>query len=210
MYETDRLSVCTIKSRRRFLLAPAHLDCPGKGGIKRLCECVCMYVVMRCNAINTHIYILPSEHNIRGIHGHTEYCKPSSMPKKLISKLVQWWSWQKLTDLTGTETWSLPVMYQVLYTLHVLYQMSHRIKLKRNLDRVVSQATHDLLLIVLQTVDALACLAATLDALHLALPRPPVVFYLLHCHNHQLHQPTSFYSWFPISFYTVIISTCSF
>jgi len=30
---------CTIKSRRRFLLAPAHPDSPGKRAIKWLCVC---------------------------------------------------------------------------------------------------------------------------------------------------------------------------
>jgi len=57
---------------------------------------------------------------------------------------------------------------------------------KSNLDRVVSQATHDLLLVVLQTVDALARLAAALNALHLTLTSPPVVFNLLHGNRHQL------------------------
>jgi len=28
---------CSIKSRRRLLLAPAHPDSPGKGAIKQLC-----------------------------------------------------------------------------------------------------------------------------------------------------------------------------
>jgi len=32
---------CTIKSRRRFVLAPAHINSPGKRAIKRLCVCVC-------------------------------------------------------------------------------------------------------------------------------------------------------------------------
>jgi len=36
---------CTIKSRRRFLLALAHLDSSGKRAIKWLCVCVC---VCRC------------------------------------------------------------------------------------------------------------------------------------------------------------------
>ena len=31
---------CTIKSRRRFLLAPAHPGSPGKRAIKRLCVCL--------------------------------------------------------------------------------------------------------------------------------------------------------------------------
>ena len=31
---------CTIKSRRRFLLAPAHPGGPGKTPVKRLCVCV--------------------------------------------------------------------------------------------------------------------------------------------------------------------------
>jgi len=31
---------CTIKSRRRFLLALAHLGSPGKRAVKRLCVCV--------------------------------------------------------------------------------------------------------------------------------------------------------------------------
>jgi len=31
---------CTIKSRRRFLLAPAHPGGPGKRAVKRLCGCV--------------------------------------------------------------------------------------------------------------------------------------------------------------------------
>ena len=34
------VSPCTIKSRRRFLLIPAHTDSPGKRTIKRLCLCV--------------------------------------------------------------------------------------------------------------------------------------------------------------------------
>jgi len=59
-----------------------------------------------------------------------------------------------------------------------------RVKLKCNLDCVVSEATDNLLVIVLQTVDALARFAAALNALHLALTRPPVVFNLLHGTNH--------------------------
>jgi len=31
------ISPCTIKSRRRFLLAPAYLGCPGERSVKWLC-----------------------------------------------------------------------------------------------------------------------------------------------------------------------------
>jgi len=31
---------CTIKSKGRFLLAPAHPSSPGKMAVKRLCVCV--------------------------------------------------------------------------------------------------------------------------------------------------------------------------
>jgi len=31
---------CTIKSRRSFLLAPAHPGSPGKRAVKRLCVCL--------------------------------------------------------------------------------------------------------------------------------------------------------------------------
>ena len=51
---------------------------------------------------------------------------------------------------------------------------------KSNLDSVVTQATDNLMFVVLQTIDALACLAAALNPLHPALPGPPVVFNLLH------------------------------
>jgi len=32
---------CTIKSRRRFLLSPAHLVVPGKGHKTVACVCIC-------------------------------------------------------------------------------------------------------------------------------------------------------------------------
>jgi len=34
---------CTIKSRKRFLLAPPHLGSPGKRAVKRLCVHVCVW-----------------------------------------------------------------------------------------------------------------------------------------------------------------------
>jgi len=34
---------CTIKSRRKFLLAPAHPGSPGKRAVKRSCVCIYIY-----------------------------------------------------------------------------------------------------------------------------------------------------------------------
>jgi len=35
--------LCTIKSRRRFLLALAHPGSPGEMAVKRLCVCACVH-----------------------------------------------------------------------------------------------------------------------------------------------------------------------
>jgi len=37
------ISPCTMKSKRNFLLAPAHPDSPRKRAVNRLCVCQCMY-----------------------------------------------------------------------------------------------------------------------------------------------------------------------
>ena len=37
---------CAIKSRRRFLLAPAHLGSSGKGAVKWLFVCVCILITV--------------------------------------------------------------------------------------------------------------------------------------------------------------------
>jgi len=61
------------------------------------------------------------------------------------------------------------------YTKHNYYSDYHT-----DLDSVVSQATDYLLVVILEAVDTLASLRATLDTPHLALPRSPVVLDLLH------------------------------
>jgi len=43
---------CTIKSRRRFLLAPAHRGSPGNRVVKRLC--VCVYYCITCEISGAH------------------------------------------------------------------------------------------------------------------------------------------------------------
>jgi len=45
---------CTIKSRRRFLLAPAHPGSPGKRAIKWLCVCVLYCETKSCHCTLVH------------------------------------------------------------------------------------------------------------------------------------------------------------
>ena len=48
------ISPCTIKSRRRFLLAPDHPGSPRKRALKWLCVCMCVCVCVCVCVVSYH------------------------------------------------------------------------------------------------------------------------------------------------------------
>jgi len=64
---------CTIKSRRRFLLAPAYMDSSGKRTVKWLCVCVCSKIVIIWTFFKSSWFTLFQECNKSSRLNFTQY-----------------------------------------------------------------------------------------------------------------------------------------
>ena len=59
------ISACTIKSRRRFLLAPAHPGSPGKRALKRLCLYVCLCRCVDMPRLDMHTRMISIQSKVK-------------------------------------------------------------------------------------------------------------------------------------------------
>ena len=97
-------SLAPQKSRRRFLLAPAHPGSPGKRAVNQLCVCVynvCRYASLKCSdwhaLMSDQIVYFWHQH----IYPHMEWAILPLLPSHIALTHCGWYSFPSLLRVGG-------------------------------------------------------------------------------------------------------------